>query len=141
MAKNNNEKTLELKKIDLPQFYEVGNKNINKDDILVDNTKKQKSFFQMLLNFISLNKKKRIKLKTQTEYILLQKQLSANILRIQEIQLKEKEMIEYNRIDIEELYRENDSISYKLDILKDKIVREDEELNRFEKKLFKSRNK
>lgn len=140
MAKNN-EKTLELKKIDLPQFYEVGNKNINKDDILVDNTKKQKSFFQMLLNFISLNKKKRIKLKTQTEYILLQKQLSANILKIEEIKLKEKEMIEYNRIDIEELSRENDSISYKLDILKDKIVREDEDLNRFEKKLFKSRNK
>ena len=140
MAKNN-EKTLELKKIDLPQFYEVGNKNINKDDILVDNTKKQKSFFQMLLNFISLNKKKRIKLKTQTEYIVLQKQLSANILKIEEIKLKEKEMIEYNRIDIEELSRENDSISYKLDILKDKIVREDEDLNRFEKKLFKSRNK
>lgn len=141
MAKNNNEKTLELKKIDLPQFYEVGNKNINKDDILVDNTKKPKSFFQMLLNFISLNKKKRTKLKTQSEYIVLQKQLSANILRIEEIKLKEKEMIEYNRIDIEELSRENDSISYKLDILKDKIVREDEELNRFEKKLFKSRNK
>lgn len=140
MAKNN-EKTLELKKIDLPQFYEVGNKNINKDDILVDNTKKQKSFFQMLLNFVSLNKKKRTKLKTQTEYIVLQKQLSANILKIEEIKLKEKEMIEYNRIDIEELCRENDSISYKLDILKDKIVREDEELNRFEKKLFKSRNK
>nr|DAX81553.1 MAG TPA: hypothetical protein [Caudoviricetes sp.] len=141
MAKNNNEKTLELKKIDLPQFYEVGNKNINKDDILVDNTKKPKSFFQMLLNFISLNKKKRTKLKTQSEYIVLQKQLSANILRIEEIKLKEKEMIEYNRIDIEELSRENDSISYKLDILKEKIVREDEELNRFEKKLFKSRNK
>lgn len=140
MAKNN-EKTLELKKIDLPQFYEVGNKNINKDDILVDNTKKQKSFFQMLLNFISLNKKKRNKLKTQTEYIVLQKQLSANILKIEEIKLKEKEMIEYNRIDIEELSRENDSISYKLDILKDKIRREDEDLNRFEKKLFKSRNK
>lgn len=140
MAKNN-EKTLELKKIDLPQFYEVGNKNINKDDILVDNTKKQKSFFQMLLNFISLNKKKRTKLKTQTEYILLQKQLSSNILKIEEIKLKEKEMIEYNRIDIEELSKENDSISYKLDILKDKIVREDEDLNRFEKKLFKSRNK
>ena len=140
MAKNN-EKTLELKKIDLPQFYEVGNKNINKDDILVDNTKKQKSFFQMLLNFISLNKKKRNKLKTQTEYIVLQKQLSANILKIEEIKLKEKEMIEYNRIDIEELSRENDSLSYKLDILKDKIRREDEDLNRFEKKLFKSRNK
>ena len=57
------------------------------------------------------------------------------------VSLKEKEMIEYNRIDIEELYRENDSLSYKLDILKDKIVKEDEELNRFEKKLFKSRNK
>ena len=140
MAKNN-EKTLELKKIDLPQFYEVGNKNINKDDILVDNTKKQKSFFQMLLNFVSLNKKKRTKLKTQTEYIVLQKQLSANILKIEEIKLKEKEMIEYNRIDIEELSRENDSLSYKLDILKDKIRKEDEELNRFEKKLFKSRNK
>ena len=50
-------------------------------------------------------------------------------------------MLEYNRIDIEELSRQNESLMYKLDILKDKIVKEDEDLNRFEKKLFKSRNK
>ena len=141
MAKNN-EKTLGLKRTDLPQFYEIGNKHIEKDDIIVDHTEKRsRSFFQSIMNFITLGNKKGRKEKTQSEYIQLQRKLSANTLKIEEIKLKEKEMIEYNRIDIEELCRENDSLSYKLDILKDKIRREDEDLNRFEKKLFKSRNK
>ena len=139
MNKNN---TAKIKTIELPQFYEIGNKHIEKDDIIVDHTKKQStSVLQSIIDIFTLGNKKGRKERTQSEYVHLQRKLSANILKIEEIKLKEKEMLEYNRIDIEELSRQNESLLYKLDILKDKIVKEDEDLNRFEKKLFKSRNK
>ena len=139
MNKNN---TAKIKTIELPQFYEIGNKHIEKDDIIVDHTKKQSTgFLQSIIDIFTLGNKKGRKERTQSEYVHLQRKLSANILKIEEIKLKEKEMLEYNRIDIEELSRQNESLQYKLDILKDKIVKEDEDLNRFEKKLFKSRNK
>lgn len=139
MNKNN---TAKIKPVDLPQFYEIGNKHIEKDDIIVDHTnKRSRSFLQSIIDIFTLGNKKGRKERTQSEYVHLQRKLSANILKIEEIKLKEKEMLEYNRIDIEELSRQNESLLYKLDILKDKIVKEDEDLNRFEKKLFKSRNK
>ena len=137
-----NKNTAKIKPINLPQFYEIGNKHIEKDDIIVDHTKKQStSFLQSIIDILTLGNKKGRKERTQSEYVHLQRKLSSNILKIEEIKLKEKEMLEYNRIDIEELSRQNESLMYKLDILKDKIVKEDEDLNRFEKKLFKSRNK
>lgn len=142
MGKSSNIKTFSGREI--PQFYDITNNNLNRmtqEDILIRNLPKKRGIIQSIFDMVNTHKKKMRKENTQKEYIHLQRKLSSNSLRIQEIKLKEEELIEYNRLDIEELKRQNDSILYKLNILKDKLRREDEELNRFENKLFRFKNK
>mgnify|MGYP001746902191 CR=1 FL=1 len=134
MSKINN-----IKIKDVPQFYDITNNNIKRmteDEILIrelPNTRR--GIIQSIFDFV--NKKEN----TQREFISLQRKLSSNILRIEEIKLRQEELIRYNELDIEELDRQNKSIMYKLDILREKITKEDEDLNRFENKLFKYKNK
>ena len=140
MSKINN-----IKIKDVPQFYDITNNNIKRmteDEILIrelPNTRR--GIIQSIFDFVNIHKKKTKKENTQREYISLQRKLSSNILRIEEIKLKQEELIRYNELDIEELDRQNKSILYKLDILREKITKEDEDLNRFENKLFKYKNK
>ena len=140
MSKINN-----IKIKDVPQFYDITNNNIKRmseDEILIrelPNTRR--GIIQSIFDFVNIHKKKSKKENTQREYISLQRKLSSNILRIEEIKLKQEELIRYNELDIEELDRQNKSILYKLDILREKITKEDEDLNRFENKLFKYKNK
>ena len=140
MSKINN-----IKIKDVPQFYDITNNNIKRmteDEILIrelPNTRR--GIIQSIFDFINIHKKKSKKENTQREYISLQRKLSSNILRIEEIKLRQEELIRYNELDIEELDRQNKSILYKLDILREKITKEDEDLNRFENKLFKYKNK
>lgn len=140
MSKINN-----IKIKDVPQFYDITNNNIKRmteDEILIrelPNTRR--GIIQSIFDFVNIHKKKSKKENTQREYISLQRKLSSNILRIEEIKLRQEELIRYNELDIEELDRQNKSILYKLDILREKITKEDEDLNRFENKLFKYKNK
>lgn len=140
MSKINN-----IKIKDVPQFYDITNNNIKRmteDEILIrelPNTRR--GIIQSIFDFVNIHKKKSKKENTQREYLSLQRKLSSNILRIEEIKLKQEELIRYNELDIEELDRQNKSILYKLDILREKITKEDEDLNRFENKLFKYKNK
>lgn len=140
MSKINN-----IKIKDVPQFYDITNNNIKRmteDEILIrelPNTRR--GIIQSIFDFVNIHKKKSKKENTQREYLSLQRKLSSNILRIEEIKLKQEELIRYNELDIEELDRQNKSIMYKLDILREKITKEDEELNRFDNKLFKYKNK
>ena len=140
MSKINN-----IKIKDVPQFYDITNNNIKRmteDEILIrelPNTRR--GIIQSIFDFVNIHKKKTKKENTQREYISLQRKLSSNILRIEEIKLRQEELIRYNELDIEELDRQNKSIMYKLDILREKITKEDEDLNRFENKLFKYKNK
>ena len=140
MSKINN-----IKIKDVPQFYDITNNNIKRmteDEILIrelPNTRR--GIIQSIFDFVNIHKKKSKKENTQREYISLQRKLSSNILRIEEIKLKQEELIRYNELDIEELDRQNKSILYKLDILREKITKEDEDLNRFDNKLFKYKNK
>lgn len=140
MSKINN-----IKIKDVPQFYDITNNNIKRmseDEILIrelPNTRR--GIIQSIFDFVNIHKKKSKKENTQREFISLQRKLSSNILRIEEIKLKQEELIKYNELDIEELDRQNKSILYKLDILREKITKEDEDLNRFENKLFKYKNK
>lgn len=140
MSKINN-----IKIKDVPQFYDITNNNIKRmseDEILIrelPNTRR--GIIQSIFDFVNIHKRKSKKENTQREYISLQRKLSSNILRIEEIKLKQEELIRYNELDIEELDRQNKSILYKLDILREKIIKEDEDLNRFENKLFKYKNK
>lgn len=140
MSKINN-----IKIKDVPQFYDITNNNIKRmteDEILIrelPNTRR--GIIQSIFDFVNIHKKKTKKENTQREYISLQRKLSSNILRIEEIKLRQEELIRYNELDIEELDRQNKSILYKLDILREKITKEDEDLNRFENKLFKYKNK
>lgn len=135
----------DIKIKDVPQFYDITNNNIKRmteDEILIrelPNTRR--GIIQSIFDFVNIHKKKSKKENTQREYISLQRKLSSNILRIEEIKLKQEEIIKYNELDIEELDRQNKSIMYKLDILREKITKEDEDLNRFENKLFKYKNK
>jgi hypothetical protein len=130
---------------DVPQFYDITNNNIKRmteDEILIrelPNTRR--GIIQSIFDFVNIHKKKTKKENTQREFISLQRKLSSNILRIEEIKLRQEELIRYNELDIEELDRQNKSILYKLDILREKITKEDEDLNRFENKLFKYKNK
>ena len=130
MSKINN-----IKIKDIPQFYDITNNNIKRiteDEILIrelPNTRR--GIIQSIFDFVNIHKKKTKKENTQREYISLQRKLSSNILRIGEIKLKQEELIRYNELDIEELDRQNKSILYKLDILREKITKEDEDLNRF----------
>lgn len=140
MSKINN-----IKIKDVPQFYDITNNNIKRmteDEILIrelPNTRR--GIIQSIFDFVNIHKKKTKKENTQREFISLQRKLSSNILRIEEIKLRQEELIRYNELDIEELDRQNKSIMYKLDILREKITKEDEDLNRFENKLFKYKNK
>lgn len=140
MSKINN-----IKIKDVPQFYDITNNNIKRmteDEILIrelPNTRR--GIIQSIFDFVNIHKKKSKKENTQREFISLQRKLSSNILRIEEIKLRQEELIRYNELDIEELDRQNKSILYKLDILREKITKEDEDLNRFENKLFKYKNK
>lgn len=140
MSKINN-----IKIKDVPQFYDITNNNIKRmteDEILIrelPNTRR--GIIQSIFDFVNIHKKKTKKENTQREFISLQRKLSSNILRIEEIKLRQEELIRYNELDIEELDRQNKSILYKLDILREKITKEDEDLNRFENKLFKYKNK
>ena len=140
MSKINN-----IKIKDVPQFYDITNNNIKRmteDEILIrelPNTRR--GIIQSIFDFVNIHKKKTKKENTQREFISLQRKLSSNILRIEEIKLRQEELIRYNELDIEELDRQNKSIMYKLDILREKITKEDEHLNRFENKLFKYKNK
>lgn len=140
MSKINN-----IKIKDVPQFYDITNNNIKRmteDEILIrelPNTRR--GIIQSIFDFVNIHKKKSKKENTQREFISLQRKLSSNILRIEEIKLRQEELIRYNELDIEELDRQNKSIMYKLDILREKITKEDEDLNRFENKLFKYKNK
>lgn len=135
--------TIKMKEV--PQFYDITNNNIKRmteDEILIrelPNTRR--GIIQSIFDFVNIHKKKSKKENTQREYISLQRKLSSNILRIEEIKLRQEELIRYNELDIEELDRQNKSILYKLDILREKITKEDEDLNRFENKLFKYKNK
>ena len=140
MSKINN-----IKIKDVPQFYDITNNNIKRmteDEILIrelPNTRR--GIIRSIFDFVNIHKKKSKKENTQREFISLQRKLSSNILRIKEIKLRQEELIRYNELDIEELDRQNKSILYKLDILREKITKEDEDLNRFENKLFKYKNK
>ena len=140
MSKINN-----IKIKDIPQFYDITNNNIKRmseDEILIRELPGTKrGIIQSIFDFVNIHKKKSKKENTQREYISLQRKLSSNILRIEEIKLKQEELIKYNELDMEELDRQNKSIMYKLDILREKITKEDEELNKFENKLFKYKNK
>ena len=140
MSKINN-----IKIKDVPQFYDMTNDNIKRmteDEILIRELPGTKrSIIQSIFDFVNIHKKKSKKENTQREYLSLQRKLSSNLLRINEIKLKQEELIRYNELDIEELDRQNKSIMYKLDILREKITKEDEDLNRFENKLFKYKNK
>ena len=135
--------TIKMKEV--PQFYDITNNNIKRmseDEILIRELPgKKRSIIQSIFDFINIHKKKSKKENTQREYLSLQRKLSSNILRMEEIKLKQEELIRYNELDMEELDRQNKSIMYKLDILREKITKEDEELNRFENKLFKYKNK
>ena len=135
--------TIKMKEV--PQFYDITNNNIKRmseDEILIRELPgKKRSLIQSIFDFINIHKKKSKKENTQREYLSLQRKLSSNILRMEEIKLKQEELIRYNELDIEELDRQNKSIMYKLDLLREKITKEDEELNRFENKLFKYKNK
>lgn len=140
MSKINN-----IKIKDVPQFYDITNNNIKRmteDEILIrELPNARRGIIQSIFDFVNIHKKKSKKENTQREYLSLQRKLSSNILRIEEIKLKQEELIRYNELDIEELDRQNKSILYKLDILREKITKEDEDLNRFENKLFKYKNK
>ena len=135
--------TIKMKEV--PQFYDITNNNIKRmseDEILIRELPgKKRSLIQSIFDFINIHKKKSKKENTQREYLSLQRKLSSSILRMEEIKLKQEELIRYNELDREELDRQNKSIMYKLDILREKITKEDEELNRFENKLFKYKNK
>ena len=135
--------TIKMKEV--PQFYDITNNNIKRmseDEILIRELPgKKRSLMQSIFDFVNIHKKKSKKENTQREYLSLQRKLSSNILRMEEIKLKQEELIRYNELDMEELDRQNKSIMYKLDILREKITKEDEELNRFENKLFKYKNK
>ncbi len=104
MSKINN-----IKIKDVPQFYDITNNNIKRmseDEILIrelPNTRR--GIIQSIFDFVNIHKKKSKKENTQREYISLQRKLSSNILRIEEIKLKQEELIRYNELDIEELDR------------------------------------